>query len=113
VPVPAVLTQGRLVDDVMHRAQQLEARRSEPQRGAALVDAVFGPLDQLAVDEALDALRDGRGRASDAERSTPGAPEDVLRAISAGNCSARCGELVEGERRAADLPGVEASDGSV
>jgi len=30
-----------------------------------------------------------------------------------GNCSARCGELVEGERRAADLPGVEASDGSV
>jgi len=29
------------------------------------------------------------------------------------NCSARCGELVEGERRAADLPGVEASDGSV
>jgi len=33
--------------------------------------------------------------------------------ISSRNCSARCGELVEGERRAADLPGVEASDGSV
>jgi len=113
-----------------------------PRRAVAIVAQLASALDSahehglvhrdVKPENVMLASREGRDHAyltdfglakvlrGGASASTPGhtlhlgthgyiSPEQ----ISGGNCSARFGELFEGEGWAADLAGVEASDGSV